>query len=192
MTGSLRIVPRIPPVTDPDDAQQAILAKAPTREDGTVRNLFLTFAQHPMLLKRFNAFAGTFFISGKLTDHERELLVLRAASHAGSRYEYAQHLSIARDAGMSDDLILAAMRQPGAPDPAPEDQLLLDATDELLTDGHIGDATWAGLAERFDDDALLEVVFVIGFYRMTGDVLNTIGVEVEEEPDLAIDWRSEC
>jgi 4-carboxymuconolactone decarboxylase len=187
---SPRRTPRIAPVTLVDDAQRELLAKAPVREDGTVRNIFLTLAQSPLLLKRFNALAGTFFISDLVSAYDRELIVLRAAAHVGSRYEYAQHLSIARDAGLSDDVIRAAMRQPDAPPVSDADQLLLDATDEFIVDGDISDLTWERLSARFSDPALLHVLFIIGLYRITGEILNTVGVTPEEEPDLAVDWVS--
>ena len=153
-------------------------------------NIFLTLAQSPLLLKRFNAFAGTFFISDLVSAYDRELIVLRAASHVGSRYEYAQHLSIARDAGLSDPVIRAAMRQPDAPPVSDADQLLLDATDQFIADGDISDVIWGQLSVRYSDAALLHVLFIIGLYRMTGEILNTVGITPEEEPDLAVDWGS--
>jgi alkylhydroperoxidase family enzyme len=183
-----RLTPRIPPVGQPDPAQQAMLAKAPVRPDGTVRNLFLTLAHHPMLLQRFNAFAGTFFRSGLIPAYDRELVVLRVAARIGSRYEYGQHLDLAREAGMTDDTIRAVMLQEGAPPLAAADALIVDATDELLAGGDLGDDTWSRLASRFPEPALLELLVTIGFYRMTGDLLQTVGVALEEEPDLDIRW----
>jgi alkylhydroperoxidase family enzyme len=183
-----RGAPRIPPVSSPDEAQREILAKAPTRPDGTHRNIFLTFAHHPLLLQRFNAFAGTFMRFGKLSPYERELLVLRVAGRVGSRYEYCQHLQIARDAGLDDGTIMAALSQPGAPPLSPADRLLVTAADELLDTGDVGEETWSALAERYEPAALLELLFTIGLYRITGEILNTVGVQLEDEPDLAIDW----
>jgi 4-carboxymuconolactone decarboxylase len=182
--------PRISPVTELDESQRELVAKAPVRADGAVPNIFLTLAQSPLLLKRFNAFAGTFFISDLVSAYDRELIVLRAASHVGSRYEYAQHLSIARDAGLSDPVIRAAMRQPDAPPVSDADQLLLDATDQFIADGDISDVIWGQLSVRYSDAALLHVLFIIGLYRMTGEILNTVGITPEEEPDLAMDWGS--
>lgn len=179
---------RIAPLRDPDEAQREILAKAPARPDGTQRNIFLTFAHHPMLLQRFNAFAGTFMRFGLLSPYERELLVLRAAGRVGSRYEYAQHLAIARDAGLDDETIRAALCQPGAPPLSSEDLLLATAADELIADGDIGDRTWAALSARFEPAALLELLFTVGLYRITGEILNTVGVEPEDDPDIEIDW----
>lgn len=178
---------RIPPVGDPDPEQAEILAKAPLRPDGSVRNIFSTLAHHPLLLKRFNAFAGTFMRFGKVSAYERELIVIRVAGRIGSRYELAQHLEIARQAGLGDEQIRAALLQPGAAPLSDSDRLLVEFTDELLATGDLADATWEALAARYEEDALLELLFTVGLYRMVGDVLNTVGVEVEEEPDLELD-----
>lgn len=181
--------PRIPPVGEPDEEQLAALAKAPRLTDGSVRNIFGTLAHHPMLLKRFNAFSGTFFLSGKLSDYDRELLILRVAGRCGSRYEFGQHLPIGRAAGLDDERIGAILCQPGAPPLPAADQLLAAVADQLLESGIVDGPHWEQLSERFETDALLEVIFIVGFYRMTADFLATAGVELEEEPDLEIDWQ---
>ncbi|CAB4882746.1 unannotated protein [freshwater metagenome] len=182
--------PRIAPVVDPDEAQLELLAKAPALPDGTVRNIFTTLLHHPVLLQRFNALAGTFFRFSHITAYERELLIVRVAGRTGSRYEYGQHLALARDAGLSDEVIRAVLLQDGAPALSPEDQLLADVTDELLARGELGDAHWNALAQRYDTPALLEIVLTIGFYRMTADMLKTVGVQLEEQPDLELDWSA--
>jgi alkylhydroperoxidase family enzyme len=182
--------PRIAPVSDPDASQRAILDKAPVRSDGSTRNIFLTLAHSPLLLKRFNAFAGTFFISDLVSDYDRELLVLRVAARTGSRYEYAQHLSIAREAGLDDHTIAAAMLQPDAFTPSPADSFLLAVADRYLESGNLHDGEWAQLRARFSEAAALHVLFIIGFYRMTGEVLNTVGIAAEDDPDLVVDWAA--
>src|SRR3954454_22601284 len=157
--------PRIPPVTVPDDVQREVKTKAPVGPDGSVRNIFSTLAHHPVLLRRFNAFAGTFMRFSAISPYERELVILRVAGRIGSRYEYAQHVPIARDAGLDDDRIRAVMLQPGAPALPDADRLLLAMTDELLATGSVTDATWDALARDRAPDALLELLFIAGFYR---------------------------
>jgi hypothetical protein len=59
-------------------------------------------------------------------------------------------------------------------------------TDELLDRGAISDGRWSDLAEQYEPPALLELVCLVGFYRMTADLLNVVGVELEDELDLDI------
>jgi hypothetical protein len=54
---------------------------------------------------------------------------------------------------------------------------LISAADELL-DGHtVTDATWLGLRASFDDQQLLEVLFLVGSYVCLSMVLNSVELE---------------
>lgn len=181
-------VTRITPVKDPTPEQAEAIAKAPVRLDGTVRNVFLTLAWHPMLLARFNAFAGTFFRFGRLSASERELIILRVASRARCAYELAQHVELARQAGLSDATMLAVLEQPGAPQLNSGERLLLQFTDAVFEKGRVEDSLWRQLGARYDEAQLLELISVVGFYRYAADLMNVIGIEPEDPIDLAVDW----
>ena len=58
---------------------------------------------------------------------------------------------------------------------------LLRAADELHADSRIGDATWAELAGRYDEQQLIEVCMVVGQYHLVAFTLNTLGVEPETD-----------
>jgi 4-carboxymuconolactone decarboxylase len=178
---------RVAPVTEPDEAQAEALSKAPTLPDGTVRNIFSTFAHQPVLLKRFNAFVGTFMRFGTLSAYEREVVVLRVAATSRSRYELGQHLPIARDCGLSDDTVAALLAVPSLDGLADADRLLAEATDAVLADGAVDDALWARLAASYGDAQLVELVTLIGAYRMVADLLNVTGVQLEADLDDEVD-----
>ncbi|MET0912674.1 MAG: hypothetical protein ABWZ68_05190, partial [Acidimicrobiales bacterium] len=63
---------------------------------------------------------------------------------------------------------------------APSDQALLQATDELMRDDNVTDATWAALVEHWDEQQRIDLVFTIGQYRMISMALNTFGVQIED------------
>src|SRR3546814_11705462 len=60
-----------------------------------------------------------------------------------------------------------------------EDASLLRAADELHADSRIGDATWAALAERYDEAQLIELCMVVGQYHLVAFTLNSLGVQAE-------------
>jgi 4-carboxymuconolactone decarboxylase len=173
--------PRLAPVSHLGSEERELLAKTPTCPDGSVRNIFLTLLHHPQLLKRFNAFAGTFMRFSSISPAEREAVVLRVATRTNCRYEIAQHVPIARDAGLDGDTILAILGQRTAAQLGERQELLMSVTDELLAEGTISDARWTALAEQYEPPALLELICLVGFYRMTADLLNVVGVELEDE-----------
>lgn len=56
------------------------------------------------------------------------------------------------------------------------DRLLVRAADELHADSIIGDDTWAGLAELYDEQQLIEVCMVVGQYHLVGFTLNSLRI----------------
>lgn len=151
----------------------------PHGPNGEELAIFATFAHHPRLLKRWSAFGGLLLAGGTLPGRDRELLILRTASNTGADYEWAQHVRIGREAGLSDAEI-EAVADPGiAAEWPPWEATVLAAADQLHDDNRIDDPTWAGLAERFDEAQLIELCMVVGQYHLVAFTLNSLGVELE-------------
>jgi 4-carboxymuconolactone decarboxylase len=172
--------PRIAPLPGDDrDEQQRELLGGVGALTGPATNIFDTLVRHPGLFRKWLPFGGK-LLAGKLPARDRELLILRTAWHCRASYEWGQHVGIAGSAGVTDDEIT---RVPGGPDDpgwAAFDRTLLTAADELHGDACIGDATWAALAERYDERQLVEVPMLVGHYHMVAFALNSLGVQREE------------
>ena len=180
------MMPRIPPTepSDRDERTEELLA-AMRRPDGTDLNIFATLAHHPKLLKRWSAFGGTLLFGGRLPGRDRELLILRTAWLCKAAYEWGQHVLIAGAAGVTDAEIERIPAEEISADWGPLDQALLRAADELHQGARISDATWEVLAGAYDHQQLIEVCMVVGQYHMVAFTLNSLGVELEQEPGLA-------
>jgi hypothetical protein len=57
---------------------------------------------------------------------------------------------------------------------------LLRATDELYYDSFISEATWNALANRYNQQQLVDVVATVGQYSLVSMLLNSFGVQLEE------------
>ena len=169
--------PRIAPVTSPSPEAAESLAKLPS-QDGRPLNIFATLAHHPLLLKRFMALGGVFLALNQLPAREREIVILRVAWRTGSVYEFGQHTRAGLASGLSEDDI-ARVARTGSEGWQPADAALLDAVDEIQASDRVGDDTWAELAGRYTEAELLELLALVGFYRMTAGILNSAGVEPE-------------
>lgn len=174
--------PRIPPVEEPDDQQQELLSKTLIGPDGRALNIFATLAHHPRLLKRVNALGGLFMAHGSLTPREREIVILRTAFRVGSDYEWAQHVVIGRRAGLTDEEIARVARPEADAEWAAEERVLIAAADELFADDDLGDETWESLRRTWSTEQILELLVMIGFYRMLAGYLR--GVRVQLEPGM--------
>lgn len=170
--------PRILPVEEPDEATSATLAQTLVSTSDRPLTIFRTLAHHPRLLKRFNVLGGLFMVHGELTARERELVVLRVAWRSRSGYEWGQHVLIARQAGIDDATIAAVADQDSALWTSAERDLFR-FVDELLDTADVSDAMWDAQRARWTDAQLIELVMLVGFYRMTAGFLNVLGVQPE-------------
>lgn len=169
--------PRISPVEAPEPEVAEMLSKTMSDEHGVPLAVFRTMARHPRMMKRFNVLGGFFLTRGDLPARERELCILRTAWRSDCEYEWAQHVLIGRDAGLTDAEIDQVVRPIGAAAWSARDAVLLRATDEVMDHVDVSDEMWAALADHFDEVQLVELVTLVGFYRMTAGFLNAAGVQ---------------
>jgi 4-carboxymuconolactone decarboxylase len=140
-------------------------------------NVILTLVRHPDLFTAWITLGETLLFSARLSPRDRELIVLRVALRANSPYEWANHVLGALAAGATPAEI-HALSDPSATW-ADADAALLRAVDELCSDDGVSDETWAALAASRDDVQLIEILALIGYYRMNAGLLNSIGVQPE-------------
>jgi AhpD family alkylhydroperoxidase len=139
-------------------------------------NVLGLFAHHPALAKAFLAYNRHLTGRSSTVDRRtRELVVLRVAWRRRCRYEWAQHQSIARRAGVTDAEI-AQLRGDAGADAAP---LLITAVDELLDDSGLSDETYRALSASFDERQLMDLVFTIGTYALLAMAFNSFGLELD-------------
>jgi AhpD family alkylhydroperoxidase len=190
MTTTSPRIPPLPPDQWGDDVRAGIAALRPASATQELRrskggpkglNVLGTLAQHPTLMHAYHSFNGHILYTNSLDARQRELLVLRVAARRGAEYEWAQHVHIARDAGLTDDEIgrIAAGEQ--SADWSPLDGAMLQAVDELLADARITDGTWSDLARELDRHQLMDLVFTVGAYDLLAMAFRSFGVELDED-----------
>ena len=172
--------PRILPVTEADWTEDSRPVLAANSARGPVLNVFATIARHPKLLKRWVVFANHVLNGSTLPARERELVILRTGYLCRSGYEWAQHAAIGRQAGLTDEEMSRIIDGPDAPGWSTADQLLLRATDELVTDHFVSEPTWASLAAQWSEQQLMDLVFAVGQYTLVSMALNSFGVQLED------------
>jgi alkylhydroperoxidase family enzyme len=171
--------PRIPPVSDPSPEVLELFGKGLTAPDGSMLNIFGTLAHHPKLLKRWLVFGNHVLGKSTLTPRDRELLILRVGVRCRSRYEFGQHVVIAKRSDITDEEIEQVKAGPDHPAWSQFDRTLLRAVDELHDDSCISDATWAALAAEYSTEQLLDLIFAVGQYHLVSFALNSAGVELD-------------
>jgi 4-carboxymuconolactone decarboxylase len=169
------------PVRGPEDDPRLaeLFAKGLNGPDGRPLNIFGTLGHHPDLLRRWLVFAAHVLSKNTLTPRDRELLILRTGWNCRSRYEWGQHVVIARQCDISDDEIERVKAGPEAEGWAPYDRLLLTAADELHTTSSLGDSTWTALGDHLSAEQVLDLVATVGNYHLVAMFLNSTRVELD-------------
>jgi alkylhydroperoxidase family enzyme len=138
-------------------------------------------SHHPQLAGNWLALNGGLLDDPVIDPRTRELLILRVACRTRCEYEWAQHIRMGAATGLTEAEITAVESSPEDGPWSDDDRDLLLAVDQMIDAHRIDDDTWSRLAERFDDQELLELLFVIGMYLCLALVLNSVGLQ--PDPD---------
>lgn len=173
--------PRLKPVPASEwtEAHRAALGTR-ARGDETA-NVFSTCLRNVELCRTWMVFTD-YILSDRIsiTQRDREMVILRTGYLSHSDYEWAAHAALGQRVGLTPEEVARITRGPDAPGWSAADAALLRAADELHTDQHISDATWAKLRERFDEKQMMDIIFTAGQYTLVSMFLNSAGVQLQQ------------
>ena len=147
---------------------------------GTPPNLYRGLANHPALVAAWTEFSKTLRYDTRTPRPLRELVILRGAQLMKSEYEWAQHLKMARKAGVSEAQIAALANWRASADFSPAEKAAL-ALAEAVSEGHVGDEVYAEAMKHFDHHDYVELSLVAAFYAMVARMLDAMGIQLEPE-----------
>lgn len=171
------------------EEQRALLASK-TARGRPVKNIYKTLVQHPAARHAFAPWSG-YILSGRnsLPARDREILILRTGFLARCGYEWAQHVLVARRAGLTDEEIGRVKAGLSAPVWSDRERSLLAAADELHSDQFVSDRTWNSLRQHYTEMQCMDIVFTVGQYTLVSMFLNSFGVQLEPGQTLDPDLR---
>lgn len=171
--------PRIPPL----DPGQFTERQRELVGEWSNMNFALVSVRHTQMYEVFLPYLARLIRETSLPPRDREILILRVLANADEEYEAEHHIQIALGAGMDMHEIEAAR---GAGEGLSGfDQLLMRCADELMRDHDLGDNTWAGLADRYTETQLMEVVFLVGCYCTMAMLTKTLRMPLEADAETS-------
>ncbi|MGH8738877.1 MAG: carboxymuconolactone decarboxylase family protein [Burkholderiales bacterium] len=144
-------------------------------------NLYRALGNHPALAAAWTEFANSIRHDSRTPRKLRELMILRTAQIARSHYEWAQHLKMARKAGVAEDQIaeLESWRESRHFDP--RERAALALTEGVMA-GEVTDAIYAEASKHFGHAEYVELCLTAAFYAMVSRMLDAMRVEFD--PDI--------
>jgi alkylhydroperoxidase family enzyme len=161
----------------------------PGTATGTPGNWWTVFALSPEIFA--HAVAGFGVITSRkrmLTPSQRELALLRTGFASGSQFVYSQHAKTARAAAVPEMKIAAIPAWASSDVFDDAERALLAYTDELvLADGRVQDATFERLRVHLSDEAILELSYAIGTYRMHAMITRALRLEFDDVDERVVE-----
>ena len=154
----------------------------PGTATGTPGDYWTTFALVPDLLMQARSSLMALLQPGRaLAARYRELAIIRTGIVGDSRFEYSQHLKVARMVGVPDDQLAAIKGWTTSDKFDPAERAVMAATDEIVGRNLVEDATFAALKNHFSDPQILELFYVIGLWRMHGMIVRALHLEYDND-----------
>jgi alkylhydroperoxidase family enzyme len=154
----------------------------PGTATGTPGDYWTTFALVPDLLLMARNSLMTLLQPGRKLDPKlRELAILRTGIVGDSRFEYSQHLKLARTVGVPEGKLAAVKGWATSDLFTPVERAVMAAADELLSRNLVEDETFAALQQHLSDPEILELFVVIGLWRMHGLIVRALHLEYDND-----------
>lgn len=157
-----------------------------------VLNIFKVMAHNPQLLRGWLRMATPLLAGGlTLSPRLREIAILRVAQVCGSEYEFAHHIRIAQQAGLSEEEIASLQNHDESELFSELDRAVVRYTDAAANLSPEAPELAREMKRWLSDRELLELSFCVGHWGMLARVLVPLEVPVDEalEATLPEGWR---
>jgi alkylhydroperoxidase family enzyme len=169
-----RIAPLEPPYA-PDIQQQfdRIMHGAPPLV------LFRVMAGHARAWEKFCG--GGLLDRGPLSLREREIVIDRTCALNKCEYEWGVHIAAFADAAnLTQQQVRATVTdRADAACWSPPERAMLAAVDALHESATLSEDEFKALSAHYDDDQILEIILLCGFYRTVSYLANALALPLE-------------
>lgn len=161
------------------DSDQALLLEEMRKDGARPVTLVSTLARSPALLKQVNRMAVV-FQSCSIKPAERELVILCVAAFCRSEYLFAEHTPISAKVGLTQVDLELLWRRSLSPSWNERQTGLVSFVTDLLAKDSISDESWKAAPFRDDPMRMIELISLIGFYRMIAGLTNAVRMELHD------------
>ncbi|CAN0464740.1 unnamed protein product [Discosporangium mesarthrocarpum] len=174
-----------PPDPSTYDEDQKRIAEAIAGTRGSIRGPFGVWLHAPGLADPAQGVGAFIRYGSKMPGNLRELAICVIGQHWQANFEWFAHAPIAIEEGVSADAI-ELLRTGNAPAPLTDDeQLVHDLAREIVTSGHLSEASYARGIAGLGDELMVELVGICGYYTLISFTLNVFDVPVPDGEEAA-------
>ena len=148
------------------------------RADGALIGPFNAWLHFPQFGKPAWAFNRSLLEHSVLPAAIHQLVILVTAAKFGARYEIYGHEYFARRAGLAESKIATIVAGEWPSDLTHEEGVAYDMAAALNRGAPLPEATYQAVLKTFGEQALAEIVFLVGCFSMVGITLNAFDASV--------------
>jgi len=148
-----------------------------------VLNLYRAVANSPAGARNFIRLGNSLLTKAKLSPKLREMAILRIARITGSEYEWAQHIAIALEYGVTGQQAADLDRWKESGSFNDEERTVLQYVDEVTVNVKVKDETFSALHKYLDEEEITDLTISIGYWGMVARVL--VALQVDEDKRAA-------
>lgn len=155
-------------------------------------NLFKLLARNRPMAQAMIGWGG-YELSNKLSlsMRLREIVIDRVTARCEAEYEWGVHVAyFSERVGLTEMQIRSLTHGSPADGCWSDDEaVVLRAVDELHDTSDIADDTWSALSERLEDEQLLDLLMLTGWYHTISYVARAARVPLEDSAPRFADYR---
>jgi alkylhydroperoxidase family enzyme len=167
------------PYAEPEDVPEEHRDLLVSSLQGKPLHVYQSIANNPAVLAGMRGFFASLWTDSGLSDRERELVILAVSRSIESRYEYHQHVNIAREVGIDDDTIAAI--GDGELSRLDDEERTLVEYALAVVHGEVDAVTHAGIARLHDEAAIVGIAATAMGYVALGGLIDAFDLELEGE-----------
>lgn len=150
-------------------------------------NLLCAMANNPQVLQSYMRYGSTLWAESGLNGVDVERVILAVARALDARYEWHQHVPIARDEGVPDEDIDAIGR--GAIEELEDRHEAIVAYARAVATGDVDNAVFEAVTAYLDDHTVVGVTLLATHYLATARFLDALSVPTEGQ---FVGWELGC
>jgi len=145
---------------------------------GSVFGPYAVLMHSPQLAQSVGSIGEYLRFRGKRPDADRELAILVAAQHSASEFEWFVHEPIALSAGLSPEVVASIKEGKTPVGLASRQSCIIDVVGELFRTKTLSEESFLAAQSELNNECLIEVIVIAGFYQLLAFVLNAFDVQV--------------
>jgi len=166
---------RMPPIPADKltEAQKKAIDEFRVARSAELSGPFIPLLRSPEVMSRARAMGDYVRFRSVLPPRLSEFVILITSRQWTQSYEWNAHAPLARQGGLSADIVNAIAEGRRPERMAEDEEILYTFCDELARNRSVSDATYARAVGKFGEQGVIDTLGITGYYTMLAMVLNT-------------------